>query len=123
MKAFIAMVGWTGGNRPAKYQDFDVEAEADAHVAVFGGFSSPNPGGGDPRYWIVDAVAKTLTYDSAQEAADIAAAPNNRKTRLIESFFADPLNVALWTAVNNGNFVPGSFYTLPQIKQILRDEM
>ncbi len=65
MKAFIAVVKWDG-DRLAKYADFDTQAEAIAHIAEFGGFVAPSPGGG-VMFWVVDPVAETLVHDQAAE--------------------------------------------------------
>lgn len=71
MKNYIAVVRSENG-KIAKYQDFDTEAEADDHVAEYGGFVAENPGD-HTDYWIVNTDAETLTYDGDQEAADAAA--------------------------------------------------
>ncbi len=71
MKNFIAVVSSAAG-KITKFQDFDIEADADAHVILYGGFVAPSPGD-NWEYWVVDDVAETLTYDAATEAADSAA--------------------------------------------------
>jgi len=68
MKANIAVVK-VKNNRIAKYQDFDVKAEADSHVVTYGGFTVLKPNSGIMPYWVVDSVAQTLTYDSSEELA------------------------------------------------------
>jgi hypothetical protein len=67
MKAFIAVISHEAG-KIAKYHDFDTQAEANAHVAEYGGFVADCPGA-NPLYWQVGNG--TLTYDDAQELADI----------------------------------------------------
>ena len=62
MKAYIAVVRQRYGVME-KYQSFDTLAEADAHVAAYGGFSCTNPGG-HTRYWTLDPTAKTATHDA-----------------------------------------------------------
>ena len=79
MKAFIACVK-TDGTKVAKYQDFDTEADAQAHISTYGGFVAATPSGTVP-FWIADTVAKTLTHDSAAEQADVA----SQKARKIQS--------------------------------------
>ena len=79
MKAFIACVK-TDGTKVAKYQDFDTEADAQAHVGIYGGFVATNPGGTVP-FWVADAAAKTLTHDSAAEQADVT----SQKARKIQN--------------------------------------
>lgn len=68
MKQYIAVVSSEAG-KIAKYQDFDTQAEADAHAVIFGGFVTTPPTG-SIAYWTVDTVAKTLTHDDAQEDTD-----------------------------------------------------
>ncbi len=82
MKPFIAVVTSASG-KIAKHQDFDTQAEADVHVITFGGFVASSPGP-HATYWIVDDVAKTLTYDNAQEAADAAVNANGPRLREID---------------------------------------
>ena len=68
MKVFIAVVKHEN-NRVTKYQDFDTQSEADAHVATYGGFVDEKPSD-RIDYWIVDADKKTLTYDEASATSD-----------------------------------------------------
>ena len=68
MKDYIAIVK-NEGNKVAKYQDFDTQSEADAHVATYGGFVDEKPSD-RIDYWIVDADKKTLTYDEASATSD-----------------------------------------------------
>ena len=68
LKVFIAVVRHEN-NRVTKYQDFDTQAEADAHVATYGGFVDDKPSD-RLEYWIVDADKKTLTYDEASAMSD-----------------------------------------------------
>ena len=71
MKAFVAIVKSTAGKLD-KYQDFDTEAEADAHVVTYGGFVAPDPGGGT-SYWVIDEDAQTVTNNQDQADADTLA--------------------------------------------------
>jgi hypothetical protein len=71
MKNFIAVIASDAG-KITKYQDFNLEAEALAHVAEFGGFVAPSPGH-QTKYWIVGN--NTLTWDSTLEASDLAKVP------------------------------------------------
>ena len=68
MKQFVAIVKHTG-NTLDKYQDFDTQPEADAHIAAHGGFVVANPGG-NSAYWVVDGTAKTVVYDQAANDSD-----------------------------------------------------
>ena len=71
MENFIAVVG-NDGSTLTKYQDFAVEADADSHVATYGGFVVANPGG-NTSYWVVDAEAETVTNNQDQADADALA--------------------------------------------------
>ena len=67
MKGFLAIMDWDGGNRVAKYQDFDVEAEALAHVTAHlskyhNAFVIAKPNDSFTS-WLVDPVANTLSVD------------------------------------------------------------
>jgi len=67
---YLAIVKQTGG-KIDKYQPCDTEAEADAHVAEYGGFVVPESTGCyNMNYCTVDPVAKTLTFDSAAFETD-----------------------------------------------------
>ena len=68
MKIFIAVVKHEN-NKVTKYQDFDTQAEADTHVATYGGFVDDKPSE-RVKHWIVDADKKTLTYDEASATSD-----------------------------------------------------
>ena len=63
----------------------------------------------------VEIRAKEADYD-----AFMATAPDRQKDAMIDEFFDDPINVALWKALNAGDFVPNSGYTLPQLKSIIK---
>jgi hypothetical protein len=76
MENFVAIVKSTDGKLD-KYQDFSVEADAVSHVATYGGFVVPDPGGG-VRYWVVDDAAQTVVNDQAQADADALAKSWNR---------------------------------------------
>jgi hypothetical protein len=60
-------------NRIAKYQDFQLQADANTHISTHGGFVVDIPAAGNMDYWTVDAGAKTITYDSAKQTTDEAA--------------------------------------------------
>ena len=71
MKAFIAVVKSTAGVLE-KFQDYDTQTDADAHVSKFGGWVAPNPGGSSKHYWVIDENAKTLGYDQDTQDSDAA---------------------------------------------------
>ena len=119
MKAWIALVAWEG-NRVTKYQDFDTKVEAEAHVAKFGGFVAPNPGGlGErPKYWLVDMVAKTIGYD------DALALLNHKKKDWRLSMVVTDLEMPRWfeDAVDEGSVVlkPGRVKDNYDVKKAIR---
>ena len=81
MKAWIAVVSDSGG-KVTKFQDFDTEAEANAHVSTHGGFTAANPGGA-LAYWTVSGT--TLSYDDTTDDADALAAAKKLKNNEIDA--------------------------------------
>ena len=71
MKDWIAVVS-SANNKVTKYQDFDTEDEAKAHIATHGGFVDESPSD-LAEYWTVDAKKKTLTADNSSLASDVLA--------------------------------------------------
>ena len=71
MKDWIAVVS-SSNNKVTKYQDFDTEDEAKAHIATHGGFVDESPSD-LAEYWTVDAKKKTLTADNSSLASDVLA--------------------------------------------------
>jgi len=65
---YLSITGATPDNKLAKYQPFEVEAEATDHSSTYGGFAVTDPGG-DQEFWLVDMVAKTITQDTTTEAS------------------------------------------------------
>lgn len=65
---YLSITGVTADNRLAKYQEFENEADADAHAAAYGGFVVEDPGG-NQSLWTINASAKTVTRDTDVEAA------------------------------------------------------
>jgi len=103
MKDYIAAVKWTG-NTLDKYKDFDIESDADNHVANFGGFVAANPGGSF-IYWIIDGVAKTITVDNASNLSDSA----TLKKSNIDAALVSRLNQGIVWQWNGG----GTQYSIP----------
>ena len=65
--SFVAIMSATPDNRVAKFQNFQTEAEADAHVALFAdrfpdAFVVSEPAEPD-GHWLIDMALKTLTID------------------------------------------------------------
>ena len=93
MPNYQSIVKWGPGNELEKYQPFASKAEADAHVATHGGFVVPDPGG-LTKYWIIDPVAKTVTYDQARkDAENVTFAANAYKRERIYASVADQMDM------------------------------
>ena len=76
MKDWIAVVS-SANNKVTKYQDFDTEDEAKAHIATHGGFVDESPSD-LAEYWTVDAKKKTLTATMVATTAPVIAPPSQR---------------------------------------------
>ena len=102
MKDYIAVVS-VDGNKVTKYADFDSQSDADAHVAVYGGFAVENPGGKNP-YWIANAANKTLSYDKDsfdEDEATFAATQYQRdRKKEFSKKIGDQLDMIYWDQVN-----------------------
>ena len=102
MKDYIAVVS-VDGNKVTKYADFDSQSDADAHVAVYGGFAVENPGGKNP-YWIANAANKTLSYDKdsfdEDEAAFTATQYQRDRKKEFSKKIGDQLDMIYWDQVN-----------------------
>tara|TARA_R110000782_G_scaffold186407_1_gene276568 strand:- start:277 stop:666 length:390 start_codon:yes stop_codon:yes gene_type:complete len=69
---FLSITGATPDNRLAKYQPFEVEADAIAHALEYNGFSIADPEG-NQEFWIVNMTAKTVVIDTDTQASVTAA--------------------------------------------------
>lgn len=78
--AHVAIVAWDGDNKVTKCAFFELEAEADAHVAAYGGFVVPFVGE-NTDYWILNPVAKTVTYNQARKDAEDATLYREQRAR------------------------------------------
>jgi hypothetical protein len=65
---FLSITGATPDNKLAKFQEFEVEADADAHALEYSGFVINDPGG-NQEFWVVDMAAKTVVIDNATETS------------------------------------------------------
>jgi hypothetical protein len=62
--AYLAIVSWNENNKITKFLPYDTQAEADSHVATYGGVVIQEPD--SPwvlSYTVIDPAAKTMTYD------------------------------------------------------------
>ena len=94
MEKYIAVVKHEN-NKVTKYQPFAAEADANAHIKIYGGFVSAKPSD-RIKYWIVDG--KTLTHDKSTADADDAARVANaykEARRIAYPDIGDQLD-ALW---------------------------
>ena len=76
MKQFTAVVSHDAG-LISKYQDFDTQAEADAHVVTFGGKVVQDLDD-DLPYW---DVTNTAVKDTVKQAADLKAVADTQYQR------------------------------------------
>ena len=65
---YLSITGVTDDKKLAKYQPFELEADAIAHATKYGGFSVADIGG-NQEFWIVDKAKKTITQDTATESS------------------------------------------------------
>jgi len=84
-------------NRIAKYQDFDAQADADAHSINYGGFVVEAPATGNMNYWVIDEGAKTITHDTSTQSTDEAA----REMELIRNHRDRLLTETDWMALGD----------------------
>ena len=54
---YLSITGVTSNKKLAKYQPFELEADAIAHATKYGGFSVADIGG-NQKFWIVDKAKK-----------------------------------------------------------------
>lgn len=64
MKNFLAVVK-NENKKITKYQDFDTQAEANSHVAKYGGFVVATPNTGNMEFWEVSGTS--LTHNSSAQ--------------------------------------------------------
>ena len=65
---YLSITGVTDDKKLAKYQPFEIEADAIAHAAEYGGFAVEDIGG-NQEFWVVDKAKKTITQDTATESS------------------------------------------------------
>ena len=100
MKKYTAVVSHSDDGIITKYQDFDTQDEADAHVVSFGGKVVQDLDG-DIEYW--DVSGDTPTKDTDQLAADIlarkwASIRSQRNNKLAESDYMSNSDVTMSSA-------------------------
>ena len=60
-------------NRIVKYQGFESESDANAHISTHGGFVVETPAAGHMDYWVINEGAKTIAHDLSAQSTDDAA--------------------------------------------------
>lgn len=119
---YLAIVAWTATFRLAKYQDYETEAEAVAHVARVvdkfpDAFVVPHPGGG-PSKWLIDPVAKTLSVDP------LPPPPGPTNDEIYDLVIKNQKVFKGYVlAVNDGSIVPGSNMTGADLKTAVKAKM
>ena len=63
---YLSITGVTDDKKLAKYQPFELEADAITHATKYGGFAVADIGG-NQEFWVVDKTKKTITQDTATE--------------------------------------------------------
>ena len=115
MENFVAIVRSTDGKLD-KYQDFDLEADAIAHVATYGGFVVPDPGG-QTSYWVVDAEAETVVNNQDQADVDALA----RSWAILRTERNDLLAESDWTQASDSPLTDEVQASWTTYRQELRD--
>lgn len=67
---YLSITGVTSDNKLAKYQSFELEADAIAHAVTYNGFSIADPGG-NQSFWIIDMAAGTIDVNTAAADSDL----------------------------------------------------
>ena len=94
--SYIAIVK-VENNRIAKYQDFQSQGDANAHISTYGGFVVETPASGSMDYWVINEGAKTITHDSSTQTTDEAA----REMELIRNHRDRLLTETDWMALGD----------------------
>ena len=68
---YLSITGVTDDKKLAKFQPFELEADAIIHATEYGGFAVADIGG-NQEFWVVDKAKKTITQDTATENSVIA---------------------------------------------------
>ena len=63
---YLSITGVTSDKKLAKFQPFEIEADANAHATKYNGFAVADIGG-NQEFWVVDKAKKTITQDTATE--------------------------------------------------------
>lgn len=101
MKAFISIIA-VDGDRVAKYQDFDTQAEAEAHTAEYSGlFAAASPTGNITHYKVVSGA---LVLDPPP------APPPDPLTKLTISDRFTDAEIDIVSALSGGTMAKKRFY-------------
>ena len=107
---FVAIVGWDGSNRLAKYQPFPTLPEAQAHALKHGGFAIATPAG-NKKNWLIDPVAKTISISASPILT--SRLRGRQRTRLIREAVARiKAHVPDWDSIDKIKTVAGMWPSL-----------
>ena len=117
MKSFIAIVAWTFENRIAKFEHFDTQEEAVAHVEEYGGFVIEKPSD-ETCDWLIDPVNKAVVINVLP--------PNPGPTN--EEIYNQVMKnqkvlKAFVLCINDGSIIPGANMSNAALKTAIRDKM
>ena len=81
---YLSITGVTSDKKLAKFQPFELEADAIIHATEYGGFAVADIGG-NQEFWVVDKAKKTITQDTATENSVIAKRNASAEIERLES--------------------------------------
>jgi len=81
---YLSITGVTSDKKLAKFQPFEIEADANAHATKYNGFAVADIGG-NQEFWVVDKAKKTITQDTATENSVTAKRDATEEIHRLES--------------------------------------
>ena len=81
---YLSITGVTSDKKLAKFQPFEIEADANAHATKYNGFAVEDIGG-NQEFWVVDKAKKTITQDTATENSVTAKRDATEEIHRLES--------------------------------------
>ena len=123
MKSFIALVSWTSDNRMTgdtglgKFENFDTRAEAESHVAKYGGFVVEKPSD-ETDDWLINPVNKTVSIDV------LPPDPGPTHDEIYDQVMKNQkVFKAFALCINDGSIVPGANVSNAALKAAVKAKM